>query len=191
MKLISYLLLTPILASVLSQILKLIFNITLNKRKFKLTSLTDDGNYPSSHTAFVTSITAVSWFNTIVKFVQLENTEIWIWSSISLTMLWLIVVRDALGVRYTVQKLCECVTEMVENTSKAEDIKEKLNVKSGHRPYEVIAGAILGLIVASGTSFVYYGWNIGLVYAILIFGVYICISTILLKLKRAKELKPQ
>lgn len=184
MRLLSYLLLTPIIASSLSQILKLIFNMLLNKRKFKISSLVDDGSYPSSHTAFVTSITVVSWVNTIVKWYQTDNVELWIWISVSLTMLWLIVVRDALGVRYTVQKLCECVTEIVESTSRAEDIKKKLDIKSGHRPYEVIAGAVLGLIVASLTSCIYYGWYAYVAYAIIALFVYICLSLLILKFKR-------
>ena len=184
MRLLSYLLLTPIVACSLSQVLKLIFNIVLNKRKFKIASLVDDGSYPSSHTAFVTSITAISWFNTIVKGYQADNTELWIWISVSITMLWLIVVRDALGVRYTVQKLCESAIEIVRNTTQAEEIKKKLDIKSGHKPYEVIAGAVLGLIVAAFTSCIYYGWHSYVIYFVIILFVYICISLLLLKLKR-------
>jgi len=184
MRLLGYLLLTPIIACSLSQILKLIFNILLNKRKFEISRLVDDGSYPSSHTAFVTSITSISWFNTIVKCCLIDNSEIWVWISVALTMLWLIVVRDALGVRYTVQKLCECVTEIVENTNGSEDIKKKLDIKSGHRPYEVIAGAILGLIVASFTSCIYYGWYSYVPYVIIVLFVYICVSLLVLKSKR-------
>ncbi len=184
MRLLSYLLLTPIIACSLSQVLKLIFNMILNKRKFEIYSLVADGNYPSSHTAFVTSITSISWFNTVVKCLSGDNVELWIWISASLTMLWLIVVRDALGVRYTVQKLCECVTEIVENTSQAEDIKKKLDIKSGHRPYEVIGGLVLGLIVASGTSCVYYGWYSYVLYVLVALIVYICVSMLILKFKR-------
>lgn len=183
MKLLSYLLLTPIVACSLSQVLKLVFNMLLNKQKFRIYNLIADGNYPSSHTAFVTSITAVSWFNTIVKLLESSDVEIWIWISASLTMLWLIVVRDALGVRYTVQKLCECVVEIVENTSKAEDIKKKLDIKSGHRPHEVVAGAVLGLIVAAFTSCIYYGWYNCTIYIVLAFIIYIVVSLLVLKHK--------
>ena len=184
MKLLGYLLLTPVIACLLSQVLKMIFNMLLNKQKFQICNLVADGSYPSSHTAFVTSITSVSWFNTIVKCLEAENVELWIWISASLTMLWLIVVRDALGVRYTVQKLCECVVEIVENTSQAEDIKKKLDIKSGHRPYEVIAGALLGLIVAAFTSCVYYDWYKHIMYIVMAFIVYIVVSLLILKRKR-------
>lgn len=184
MRLIIYLLLTPIIACSLSQVLKLIFNMILNKQKFQIYNLVADGNYPSSHTAFVTSITAISWFNTAVKCMQSVNTELWIWISVSLTMFWLIVVRDALGVRYTVQKLCECVIEIVENTTRAEDVKKKLDIKSGHRPYEVIGGLILGLIVASGTSCIYYGWNNYFICVLVVLAIYIGASLLILKLKR-------
>ncbi len=186
MRLLSYLLLTPIISCLLSQVLKLFFNIIFKKQKFKISSLIGDGNYPSSHTAFVTSITAISWFNTIVKWITQDSIELWAWISTSITILWFIVVRDALGVRYTVQKLCECVSEIVDDTSHAEDIKKKLNIKSGHRPYEVIAGAVLGLIVASITSCVYYGWYNYLIYAIAILVGYVCVSLLILKFKRYK-----
>ena len=183
MRLFCYLLLTPIISSLLSQLLKLVFNITINKQKFKITSLVADGNYPSSHTAFVTSITSISWFNTAVKCYLADNAELWIWISALLTTLWLVVVRDALGVRYTVQKLCECVSELAENTTKAEEMKKKLNIKSGHRPHEVIAGAVLGLIVASFTSVIYYEWYNYLLYVIIALIVYICVSVVILKFK--------
>ena len=186
MGLISYLLLTPIISCSLSQVLKFIFNIVLNKQKFKLSNLVADGNYPSSHTAFVTSITAISWFNTIVKCLAKDNVELWIWVATSITMLWCIVVRDALGVRYTVQKLCECVSEIADNISKAEDIKKKLNIKSGHRPHEVIAGAVLGLIVASFTSCIYYGWYDYIVLPLVILSLYIGVSVLILNIKRRK-----
>lgn len=186
MGLISYLLLTPIISCSLSQILKLIFNIVFNKQKFKLSSLYVDGNYPSSHTAFVTSITAISWFNTIVRCLAQDNIEVWIWVSAAITMLWFIVVRDALGVRYTVQKLCECVSELAENTSTAEEIKHKLDIKSGHRPHEVIAGAILGLIVAGFTSCIYYGWHKYIVIPITILSLYISVSVLVLNIIRKR-----
>ena len=186
MELLWYLLLTPIISCSLSQILKLIFNIVFNKQKFKLSSLVADGNYPSSHTAFVTSITAISWFSTIVKCLAQDNVELWIWVSVSITILWLIVVRDALGVRYTVQKLCECVSELAENTSTAEEIKHKLNIKSGHRPHEVIAGAILGLIVASFTSCIHYGWYDYIVIPVAILSLYISVSVMVLYIIRKR-----
>lgn len=186
MGLLSYLLLTPIISCSLSQVLKLIFNIILNKQKFKLSSLVADGNYPSSHTAFVTSITAVSWFNTVVKCLAHDNVELWIWVSASITILWLIVVRDALGVRYTVQKLCECVSELAEHTSTAEEIRNKLNIKSGHRPHEVVAGAVLGLIVATFTSCVYYGWYGYIVIPIAFLSLYISVSLLILNVIRKK-----
>lgn len=184
MKLLMYLLLTPVLASSLSQILKLIFNMIFDKRKFKIYNLVADGSYPSSHTAFVTSITAITWVNTIFKWLEQGNAEIWIWCSVSITMLWLIVIRDAMGVRYTVQKLCECVTELAKDIEQSEAIKQNLDIKSGHRPHEVIAGAIFGLIIASFTSCVYYGWYKYIAYVVIAFGIYIGVSLLILKYKR-------
>lgn len=184
MNLLMYLLFTPILACSISQVLKSIFNLMFEKRKFKIGNLVADGNYPSSHTAFVTSITAIFWFNTISKWVTYGNAEIWIWCSIAITMLWLIVIRDALGMRYTVQKLCEAVTEIAKDTDVAEEIQKKLDIKSGHRPHEVIAGGILGLLIATYTSCIYYGWMTLMILIMVLFVVYIGISMLILKNKR-------
>jgi acid phosphatase family membrane protein YuiD len=72
------------------------------------------------------------------------------------TALAVITIRDALGVRYTVQKLCETVTKLAEDSKHSEEIINKLSIKSGHKPHEVIGGALLGIIVAIFTTCIYY-----------------------------------
>lgn len=176
MSLALYLVLTPLIACSFSQVLKTIFNIVIHKRKFKVKNLTADGNYPSSHTAFITSITIMAWINTIFKIIGKDNSEMWLWSTAFITVVWSVVVRDALGVRYTVQKLCESVMEIVKDTEQAESVKEKLDIKSGHRPHEVIAGAFWGALVAAFTSCIYYGWFKYLSLVVVGILLYLCVS---------------
>ena len=163
--------------------------MVVNKKKFNVRKLTTDGGYPSSHTSFATSITAIFWCDTICKWLAGLNFENELWRTAAITVFWFVIVRDSLGVRYTVQKLCESVTMVAEETELAEAIRRKLKIKSGHRPYEVIAGAILGLIIASFTSCIYYEWYSYIVYPVEAFVIYVFISLIVVKKKRLNGAK--
>ena len=186
MKLIIYIALTALATCVLSQTLKLLFNTMVNKAKFNLKKITTDGNYPSSHTGFVTSVTAISWMHTVRDILNSENATISVWCSMAFTALAVVIIRDALGVRYTVQKLCETVTKLAEDSKHAEEIRKELDIKSGHQPYEVVGGAVLGLIVAGFTSCIYYKLYKLLPIAIIAFVLYIAVSIVILK-KKCKE----
>ena len=182
MKLIIYIALTALATCVLSQTLKLLFNTMVNKTKFSLRKITSDGNYPSSHTGFVTSVTAISWIYTVNS----ENASISVWCSMAFTALAVVIIRDALGVRYTVQKLCETVTKLAEGSEHEEEIRKEMDIKSGHKPYEVMGGAILGIIVAGFTSCIYYKLYKLLPIAIVAFVLYVVVSILVLK-KKTKE----
>ena len=186
MKLIIYIALTALATCVLSQTLKILFNTIINKTKFSLRKITSDGSYPSSHTGFVTSITTISWISTIRTILSSEDASISIWCSMAFTALAVVIIRDALGVRYTVQKLCEVVTGLAEDSKYCEKIKKELNIKSGHRPYEVFGGAILGIIIATFTSLIYYEVYKYIPLVVAVFTLYIVISSIVLVKKRNK-----
>ena len=182
MKLFIYIALTALASCVLSQLLKTFFNVVVRRNKFKLGNLVADGNYPSSHTAFTSSVTTISWIYTVREYVIGGKAEITMWCSVALTVFLIVVIRDALGVRYTVQRLCDAVTKMADGVSCEEEIKKLLDVKSGHRPHEVLAGAVLGILVASFSSLIYYGKYSYIPYAALAFVIYILIS-----IERAKK----
>jgi acid phosphatase family membrane protein YuiD len=187
MKLIIYIALTALATCVLSQTLKLLFNTMVNKTKFSLSKITSDGNYPSSHTGFVTSVTAISWIYTVREILNSENASISVWCSMAFTALAVVIIRDALGVRYTVQKLCETVTKLAEGSENAEEIRKELDIKSGHQPFEVVGGAILGIIVAGFTSCIYYKLYKLLPIAIVAFVLFILVSIMVLKKKRKEN----
>lgn len=186
MKLIIYIALTALAACLLSQTLKLIFNKVINKQKISLKQIATDGNYPSSHTSFVTSVTVTSWVYTVREMLTSNNANMSIWCSMAFTALAVIVIRDALGVRYTVQKLCETVTKLAEDSKNGEEIKAKLNIKSGHKPHEVIGGAIFGIIVASFTACIYYEVYKYVIFSVIAFVLFVLISLWILK-KKSKE----
>lgn len=187
MKLFIYIALTALASCVLSQTLKTFFNVVVRKRKFKLDNLVSDGNYPSSHTAFTSSVTTISWIYTMYEYITKGTAEISMWCSVALTVFLIVVVRDALGVRYTVQKLCDAVTKVSEGTNCEEEIKRLLDVKSGHRPHEVLAGAVLGIMVASFTSLIYYGKYSYIPYVVIALVIYIAISVLIVKRKNNKN----
>jgi len=187
MKLFIYIILTALASCVLSQTLKTFFNVVVRKKKFKLGNLVADGNYPSSHTSFTSSVTAISWIYTVHEYITKETAEISMWCSVALTVFLIVIIRDALGVRYTVQKLCDAVTKMSDGMSCEQEIKKLLDVKSGHRPHEVLAGAVLGIIIATFSSLIYYRKYSYIQCAIIAFVIYIGVSIVIIKAKNNKN----
>lgn len=176
MNLLTYVVTTAIITWGASQILKALLNCVGKKKKFCYWQIFADGDYPSTHTAFVTSVTTMSWIYTINQYIKLGGFTDQVWVSIALTVLFAVVVRDAVGVRYTVQKLCDSVVKLAEDTKCAEELKQKLNIRSGHRKSEVLAGAILGGIIAGIMSAAYYDWPTVLVLMLFLLGGYISVS---------------
>ena len=128
MRLFIYIAVTAIIACCLSQLLKTFFNVVVRKGKFKLSSLVADGNYPSSHTAFTSSVVTISWIYTINAYILKGAAEIEMWSSVALTVFFAVIIRDALGVRYTVQKLCDAVTKMADGANCEDEVKKLLDI---------------------------------------------------------------
>ena len=62
-----------------------------------------------------------------------------------------------------------------------------MDIKSGHKPHEVMGGALLGLIVAAFTSCIYYKAYKLLPVAIVAFVFYIVVSIVVLKKKRKEN----
>ncbi|MBT7903522.1 divergent PAP2 family protein [Candidatus Woesearchaeota archaeon] len=87
------------------------------------------GGMPSSHSASVTALTmSVALFDSInapLFFVSLVFS--------------IVVIRDALGVRHTVDDLIKRVNKLVKT--------DKINVIAGHTKSQVLVGIILGLLI--------------------------------------------
>lgn len=126
------------LAWFVAQFLKVIFTYIF-KGKFDLGRFIGSGGMPSSHSSFVVSL-AMS-----VGFVEGFDTTIF---ALSLAFA-IIVMYDAAGVRRATGKQATVLNEIVDEIYKHRVIpEEKLKELIGHTPFEVIVGALIGLLIS-------------------------------------------
>lgn len=197
-----YVAITFIATSLGTQMLKIFFRaVTVKKFRFK-NNLTQDGGFPSSHTAFSASWTVIAIFFTIHLFLKHANEDLLLFALVLSTIAvgnMCIVIRDALGVRRTVQILCDSVkasalssNELIksrnfdnETTVKIqknfEDIAKKMNRKSGHLPHEVIGGATWGVLISGAISSFYYGYYALMICFIIAIAIYVISISIFIK----------
>lgn len=195
-----YVVITFLCTSLGTQLLKKFFRaITIRKISFK--DLTQDGGFPSSHTAFSVSWSMISIFSTAYLYKNGSSEELILISAVCAIIAignMSVVIRDALGVRRSVQILCDAVKKAAQTNSglfnnlnlkdvnnettariqsNFEDIAKKMNIRSGHLPHEVIGGACWGILVSGATSSYFFGFNDVLPWFILGIILYvICIS---------------
>ena len=144
----SFLLNKPFWAAILSWALAQGFKTIrpiVTERKFDASRLTGTGGMPSSHSATVCGLTTAALlkygagsFEFAVSFV-----------------LSMIVMYDAIGVRRETGKQAKLLNSILsENPLKlnAEVLQEKLKEYVGHTPLQVMAGAILGILLALGMN---------------------------------------
>ena len=137
------LLIAATLSWLTAQITKFIIHTLINK-KIDLTRIVGDGGMPSSHSATVCSLAAMTFL--LYGYNSFEFAISLIFAAI--------VMHDAMGVRLEtgkqakvikdIAKIVQDYTELTTNFS-----EEKLKEFVGHTPLQVIAGAFIG-IAASG-----------------------------------------
>ncbi len=123
----------------IAQTLKIILSLYKDK-KLDLTRFVGAGGMPSSHTAFVMSLaTAVGKING--------------WDSPSFAIsivLAFIVMYDAAGVRRAAGNQAKILNIIINDLAQHKPLgEEKLKELLGHTPVEVLAGALLGIIIAN------------------------------------------
>lgn len=133
----------PFLAVFISQIIKILVEGIINK-KINIYRLIDGaGGMPSSHSAFVSSLTTIigicNGFDSIYFSICL------IFSSV--------VLYDAMGVRYETGKQAEIINLLIKSNKSFEEKTIILKEKVGHKPIEVLCGCLLGIIVATITYY--------------------------------------
>lgn len=130
---------TAVLSWLIAQIMKVIIVLIINK-KLDFTRLTGSGGMPSSHSSFTVSLAlAVGFcegFNSVMFGVAAAFA--------------IVVMYDASGVRRSAGEQAAILNKIVERFGKEElsETGQKLKELLGHTPLEVLAGAILGGIVA-------------------------------------------
>ncbi len=134
-------LITGITGWAVAQVLKTIIHALINK-KLDLRRLTGDGGMPSSHSATVTSVAVMTGLTTGFDSVYFAIAAI----------LSIIVMHDATGVRLETGKQAQVINEMFELLDRLSEESLSMDVKLkefvGHTPMQVLAGSVLGIIVA-------------------------------------------
>jgi len=130
----------PASAWAIAQLLK-VFVVLAREKRLDLWFLVRSGGMPSSHTALVCSLAAVMAITQGFDSVVFAITAI----------LAIVVMYDAAGVRQAVGRqsiiLNRIVKELLEKRPRGE-VERDLREFIGHTPFQVIAGAVLGILVA-------------------------------------------
>ena len=136
-------LLAAVYAWAISQVIKFVINIIVEK-KVDFTRFFGDGGMPSTHSATVTSLATMAAYQAGLGSVEFALAIIFA----------IVVMRDAVGVRYETGKQAASIKELANAINKVvldSDDKvrtENLKVLVGHTPLQVFFGACLGALVA-------------------------------------------
>lgn len=131
-------LIVAVLAWVSAQLIKFL-SCLLIQGKVDFTRLTGPGGMPSGHAAMVSAM-AVS----VGRQAGWESTDFGV-----AVVLALVVMYDAAGVRRAVGKQARVLNMLVNELSRGNvNIPAGLKEILGHTPFEVVAGSILGLLLA-------------------------------------------
>jgi acid phosphatase family membrane protein YuiD len=126
----------------LAQVFKCISNLILTK-KFSIERLFGDGGMPSGHSATVVSVA------TATGLYEGFNSPVFAVAAIVA----IVVMHDAMNVRYQAGKQAELLNVMAEMFEKVTGTdlpnEEKLKELLGHTPLQVAAGCVLGIVTAS------------------------------------------
>jgi acid phosphatase family membrane protein YuiD len=132
-------LIVALVACLLAQVLKLVFELILH-RKINVRVLVETGGMPSSHSALVTALTC-----------DIGQTLGWSSPAFAVTSVFAVIVMyDAAGVRQAAGKQAKVLNQMIDELfqEKPEFHEERLKELLGHTPVQVIAGSMLGFAVS-------------------------------------------
>ena len=126
------------LGYLISGIIKVFIDAIVFK-KFSLRNLVRSGGMPSSHTATVVSLTVALGLN------EGFNSSLFA----TATILTIIVIHDAVGVRRETGKQAEILNKMMFESNAFNDIEFDKHLKEfvGHTPTQVFFGVIVGILV--------------------------------------------
>jgi len=136
-------LLTSIAAWFVAQAMK-VFTHAIAYKEWDFKRFFGDGGMPSAHTATVSSLAAFAGIT-----YGLASFEFALG-----TIITVVICRDAVGVRYETGKQAQIINELRAMIESKETAEIKLKEFVGHTPLQVLMGAILGVCVAFGMSFI-------------------------------------
>ena len=125
-------------AWLIAQVIKVVED-SARHRRFDLRRLASAGGMPSSHTALVVSLTTVIGSKRGINSPEFALSAIFS----------VVVMYDATGVRRAAGRQARVLNRIIDDLFHQEGIKEeRLRELLGHTPVEVIAGGLLGFLVA-------------------------------------------
>lgn len=128
---------TAIIGWAVAQISKFII-ILITQKTLDFSRFVGSGGMPSSHSSFVTALTVKT--GTKCGF----DSPLFAISAVFA----LIVMYDAAGVRREAGNQAKILNHIIDDLNKNKGVKpERLKELIGHKPIEVLAGAILGIII--------------------------------------------
>lgn len=134
-------LITGIIGWAVAQIIKTIL-FAIITRRIDLSRLTGDGGMPSCHSATVTSVAVMTGLQCGFDSPYFAIAAI----------LAIVVMHDAMGVRLETGKQAQVINEMFELLDRLSEESLSMDVKLkelvGHTPMQVVAGGVLGVVVA-------------------------------------------
>lgn len=126
----------PVLSWLIAQVLKVAF-VFIKDKKFDFTRFVGSGGMPSSHSSFIVALA-----------VTLGRIHGWNSSYFAIALaISLIVMYDAAGVRRAAGKQAKVLNKMIYSFNDFIEFEGRLKELIGHSPVEVVAGALLGIIV--------------------------------------------
>ena len=132
-------LIVPVLTWFCIQVFKVIWDLITTKR-FNFKRILGAGGMPSSHTAIVVSLSVM-----IGKEFGFDSPIF----ALS-TIFAFIVMYDAAGVRRAAGKQARLLNKIVETPGLSDiEVQERLVEVLGHTPFQVIVGAMIGIIVGA------------------------------------------
>ena len=136
----NYLMLSAILGWFFAQISKAIINIFTKEKVSIITLIFSNGGMPSSHSATVMALCTACVIQEGVSSPLFAICFV----------LAVIVMIDASGVRYETGKQAKIINKITSElfSGKADEFNTGLKELVGHTPFQVIVGAILGIVVA-------------------------------------------
>ena len=133
----NHLLVNALAAWAVAQVLKTVIHAVIHG-SVDIWRLMGDGGMPSGHSATVTAMATTA---------AMEYGLGSPWFAVT-TVLAVIVMHDAMGVRLEASKHAKALNDLFEMFSSDLKTDEKLKEFLGHTPIQVCAGAVLGLVVA-------------------------------------------
>lgn len=128
-------LITPVIGWLVAQGIKFIF--TLRRDGISWQDALQSGGMPSSHTAFMVSISTIIGFE-----MGFSSVEFAIIASVTA-----IIIYDAVGVRRATGEQTEAIIELAKNSNKK--LSTYISNAQGHTVAEVLVGGLVGVVVGA------------------------------------------